>query len=337
MSALFILLAWAVYYVVLIVLEPFLVPLFWAVLTGFVIHPYKAKLTEFLQQWLVNVNEKNQPSVITSFQDALTFFNWSLESVGSKIISKWKFLLILLLALPIYHFVTFYPLDVTTPKIVEKWLEAFHYVEFVTWPIMASCAITYVVSVLFLYNENRKLIFQIFGCITWLITFFYGVNLIWPSIWMILIIGTIFYLASKVINREEEDKDTVDFPNKRQRFREAVLTVLSRMNSTQFVVDAAGVEGTPAAKVTTIPSASSTPFPTERLGIVQLFGCSSTILGCVYWFCHPPLQSQINRISATMVGQRHCQRENSTLFHHQFIYNGFILWFYELPLSENLI
>ena len=270
-SALFILLAWAVYYVVLIVLEPFLVPLFWAVLTGFVIHPYKSKLTEFLQQWLINVNEKNQPSFITSFQDALTFFNWSLESVGSKIISKWKFLLILLLALPVYHFVTFYPLDVTTPKIVEKWLEAFHYVEFVTWPIMASCAITYVISVLFLYNEKRRLIFQIFGCITWLIIFFYGVNLIWPPIWMILIIGTIFYSASKVINREG-DKDEVDFPNKRQRFRQAVLTVLSRMNSTQFVVD--GVEGTPA-KVATIPSASSTPFPAERIEKIEHPGVSA--------------------------------------------------------------
>ena len=253
-SALFILLAWAVYYVVLVVLEPFLVPLFWAVLTGFVIHPYKAKMTDFLQRWVLDVYEKNQPSLITTCQDCISFFNWSLESVGSKIISKWKFLLLLCLALPIYHFVTFYPLDVTTPQIVEKCFEAFHYVEFVTWPVMASCTITYVVSVLFLYDENRKLIFLIFGCITWTIIFFYCVNLIWPPIWMVLIIGTILYIASKIINRE--DKDEVDFPNKRQRFRQAVLTVLSRINSTQSVDNI----DSPRPTITTIPSASSTPF-----------------------------------------------------------------------------
>ena len=39
-------------YYVLVVLEPFLMPIFWAILTGFVIHPYKTQLADILREQL---------------------------------------------------------------------------------------------------------------------------------------------------------------------------------------------------------------------------------------------------------------------------------------------
>ena len=39
-------------YYVLVVLEPFLMPIFWAVMTGFVIHPYKTQLAAVLRSQL---------------------------------------------------------------------------------------------------------------------------------------------------------------------------------------------------------------------------------------------------------------------------------------------
>ena len=79
-SALFCILAWAVYYVVLIVLEPFLVPLFWAVLTGFVIHPYKTRLSEFLRQWICSLENKNEPAFLAISGDLLRTLYWNFWS-----------------------------------------------------------------------------------------------------------------------------------------------------------------------------------------------------------------------------------------------------------------
>ena len=39
-------------YYVLVVLEPFIMPMFWALMTGFVIHPYKTQLVETLRSHL---------------------------------------------------------------------------------------------------------------------------------------------------------------------------------------------------------------------------------------------------------------------------------------------
>ena len=127
-TALFCILAWAVYYVVLIVLEPFLVPLFWAVLTGFVIHPYKSQLSEFLREWINSLEDKNKPALLSIFGDLFLFVDWSCESIGSKIFSKWKLVLVIAIALPIYHFVTFYPLDVLTPGIIAQIWHAFKFI-----------------------------------------------------------------------------------------------------------------------------------------------------------------------------------------------------------------
>ena len=68
-GALFCVLAWAVYYVVLVVLEPFLLPLFWAGLTGFVIHPYKTTFTEFLRGWITGLQEQERPVFVATFID----------------------------------------------------------------------------------------------------------------------------------------------------------------------------------------------------------------------------------------------------------------------------
>ena len=39
-------------YYVLVVLEPFLMPIFWALMTGFVIHPYKTQVADILRKHL---------------------------------------------------------------------------------------------------------------------------------------------------------------------------------------------------------------------------------------------------------------------------------------------
>ena len=239
-SALFCILAWAVYYVVLIVLEPFLVPLFWAVLTGFVIHPYKTRLSEFLRQWICSLENKNEPAFLAISGDLLRTIDWSCESIGSKIFSKWKIVILIAIALPIYHFVTFYPLDVLTPGLIAKFWHTFKFVEFVTLPLMVSSAMAYVLSVLILWSEERKQIFQLCGCLVWSLFGLYVINLFWPPLWMMSFVGIIVYSFNKISrflddDGNDEGQDVVDFRSKRMRFRQAVITVLNRMNSSQYV------------------------------------------------------------------------------------------------------
>ena len=112
------------YYELLIFHEMFLQ----AVLTGFVIHPYKSQLSEFLRDWISSLENKDKPAFISISGDLLRFVDWSCESIGSKIFSKWKLVLFMAIALPIYHFVTFYPLDVLTPGIISQIWHAFKFI-----------------------------------------------------------------------------------------------------------------------------------------------------------------------------------------------------------------
>ncbi len=275
-TALFILLACAVYYVVLVVLEPFLVPLFWAVLTGFVIHPYKAKFTQSLRDWLQNLNdEHDKPAVIAIVTDLVHLIDWIFVSIGSKFLSKWKFMILLAIALPIYHYVTFYPLDVTTPSIISHLSKALSIMELVTWPLVASCVLTYGISVLILWQEERKNVFNVMGTCVWTLIAIYSLNQVWPPIWILALAGLIFYALTKLCKSSKDETDS-DSKSKRMRFREAVLTVLNRINSTQHLLD-----------VTTDsrsyhPSAVSTPAPTnanigqqERIEKIQHPGVSA--------------------------------------------------------------
>lgn len=259
-SALFCLLAWAVYYVVLVVLEPFLVPLFWAVLTGFVIHPYKTKFADVLRKWIANFDNHEKPVAISSFLGCLATFDWGCESIGSKILSKWKLVVAIGIALPIYHFVTFYPLDVTTPSLIFKAWHAFKFIEFITWPMLVSCMSTYCISVVFLWSEERQRIFQITGVVVWSLCALYVINLFWPPLWMlgsILALVYAFTKISKFLELEEKTEDETDSRQSKQiRFRQAVLTILNRMNSTYGNIMTDHPDG---GARNAYPSASSTP------------------------------------------------------------------------------
>ena len=61
--------------------------------------------------------------------------------------------------------------------------------EIVNLPLLVSSMITYGVSVIILWNENRSSIFQFIGSLTWTLFALYVINLIWPPLWMMSILG----------------------------------------------------------------------------------------------------------------------------------------------------
>jgi hypothetical protein len=217
-------------------------------MTGFVLHPYKTKFADKLRQWLANLEGQEHPVVISSCLELMNTIDWSCESIGSKVFKEWKVVLVMAIILPLYHFVTFYPLDVMTPTLVYKVLEVAKLVEYITLPPLIACVIAYLTSVLFLWTPERKLIFQITGSFVWFLCGLYSINLLWPPFW----IGILVFITYNILTRGSKPKDETDTKQRRHRFREAVLTVLTRMNMTQSgdAVDKTFVHQQPSAAST---------------------------------------------------------------------------------------
>ena len=89
----------------------------------------------------------------------------------------------------------------TTPVIISKIWNTFETVDFITWPIVASSSISYCLSVMFLWNEERHTIFQVFGCLLWGMIALYIIDLLWPPIWMMMMLGVLFYGLSKISSK----------------------------------------------------------------------------------------------------------------------------------------
>ena len=94
----FLVAAVATYYVS-VVMQPFLFPIFWAVLVGFVLHPYKVMLTGWTVWILEDIKDANVPSAIYGFsllwRGSISLCN----SVGDYFVSKVKVILVVSFAL----------------------------------------------------------------------------------------------------------------------------------------------------------------------------------------------------------------------------------------------
>ena len=78
-------LCWAVY----CVLEPFLHPLLWAVLTGLLLHPFKKTWTERISQWLDLLENNSIPLSAGLFLSPLFLFNHISKTLESTVVAYW--------------------------------------------------------------------------------------------------------------------------------------------------------------------------------------------------------------------------------------------------------
>jgi len=78
-----------VYYVYSI-LEPFIVPLFWALLSGVLLHPYKKGLTGRLRQSLMRLEKNDKNVMIAVTQNTFKSIDGIAEYIGEYFLEKWK-------------------------------------------------------------------------------------------------------------------------------------------------------------------------------------------------------------------------------------------------------
>ena len=72
------------------VLEPFVIPIFWAVLTGFIIHPYKTWMADTLRQLLVSFRTKSSetPAFLLCAATLIGTLDTFLDGIGSEVLAR---------------------------------------------------------------------------------------------------------------------------------------------------------------------------------------------------------------------------------------------------------
>lgn len=232
-TTLFGILALSVYYVLLVVLEPFLAPLFWALMTGFVLHPYKTHLASSLATWLARLNRSERPVALTTCIDGFLLVDKAFEYVGTRVFEDWKLLLAIVIGVPLLHVFPFATvLNSSTVSMIfmpaYKLLYFWQYVQFIH---VATICSAYCLAVLFMWTPERAQTFSFAAILLWTCLGCFCLNFLWPPILYglaLLALYTYVTLQTTDENVDETDSSSMEKSTARHRFREAIFTVLQR-------------------------------------------------------------------------------------------------------------
>lgn len=80
----------AAVYVLFLILEPFFKPLFWALLVGSLLHPFKYKLSNKLKSWFENLEKTNTSVVFGLMVIPVNVVNQASDTVGHQFKEHYK-------------------------------------------------------------------------------------------------------------------------------------------------------------------------------------------------------------------------------------------------------
>lgn len=80
----------AAIYVLFLILEPFFKPLFWALLVGSLLHPFKYKLSQKLKSWFETLNKSNTSVIVGLMALPVNAVNFASDTVGHQFIEHYK-------------------------------------------------------------------------------------------------------------------------------------------------------------------------------------------------------------------------------------------------------
>ncbi|XP_026760777.2 transmembrane protein 245 isoform X2 [Galleria mellonella] len=77
-------------YVLFLILEPFFKPLFWALLVGSILHPFKYKLSQKLKAWFEDLDKSNTSVIFGLMIIPVNVVNFASDTVGRQFINHYK-------------------------------------------------------------------------------------------------------------------------------------------------------------------------------------------------------------------------------------------------------
>lgn len=80
----------AAVYVLFLILEPFFKPLFWALLVGSILHPFKYKLSRKIKSWFEDLAKCNTSVIVGLMVIPMNVVNYASDTVGLQFIEHYK-------------------------------------------------------------------------------------------------------------------------------------------------------------------------------------------------------------------------------------------------------
>lgn len=263
-------------YYVYSILEPFIVPLAWALLTGVLLHPYKRKLTNSLRKDLENIEKNDQNVAVTIVKNTLKFSENLLDFVGKYFLSKWR-----LIVWTVMIGVGSYLVYIYTPHYCILACFKFRDWFFITIPeffdsiqtvhLYISC--TLFVSALLIIPQY-KVFCKMMSCITWLMVGSLALSYIWPPLMYVLTAAVIagYFTSESNGNTQTSDikeGDELD-GGEGNKIQSLVLYILNKLTILKNAPDELDSKQVDETHLPSQGPKASTPLPVKTGGAVNV-------------------------------------------------------------------
>nr|XP_049704548.1 transmembrane protein 245 isoform X2 [Helicoverpa armigera] len=163
----------AAMYVLYLILEPFFKPLFWALLVGSLLHPFKYKLSKKLKSWFEDLEKTNTSVVVGLMIIPVNVVNYASDTVGQQFIDHYKTVIGLLSAI----FVLPWLYNSVPRSLVCLFWQFSSFISFSTTLLISVCSsyitltifLAYIISVYILWTPQRASIFRMTSQLLWLV------------------------------------------------------------------------------------------------------------------------------------------------------------------------
>ncbi|XP_026742956.1 transmembrane protein 245-like isoform X2 [Trichoplusia ni] len=160
-------------YVLFLILEPFFKPLFWALLVGSLLHPFKYKLSKKLKSWFGDLEKSNTSVIVGLMVIPVNVVNFASDTVGQQFIEHYKTVIGLLSAI----FVLPWLYNSVPRSLVCLFWQFSSFISFSTTLLISVCSsyitltifLAYVISVYILWTPQRANIFRMTSQLLWLV------------------------------------------------------------------------------------------------------------------------------------------------------------------------
>ncbi|XP_038206565.1 transmembrane protein 245 isoform X2 [Zerene cesonia] len=163
----------AAVYVLFLILEPFFKPLFWALLVGSLLHPFKYKLSKKIKSWFENLERTNSCVIVGLSTIPVNIVNFASDTVGYQFREHYKAIIGLLSAI----FVLPWLYNAIPRSLCCLFWQLTSFINFSTTLLISLCtsyitltiALAYIISVYTLWSPEREGIFRVTSHILWLV------------------------------------------------------------------------------------------------------------------------------------------------------------------------
>ncbi|XP_061384472.1 transmembrane protein 245 isoform X2 [Danaus plexippus] len=168
-------------YVLFLILEPFFKPLFWALLVGSLLHPFKYKLSKKIKTWFEELEKSNSSVIYGLMVIPVDVINYASDTVGYQFRDHYKTVIGLLSAI----FILPWLYNGIPHSFSCIFWQLVSFISFSTTLLIKLCssyitmtfALAYMISIYFLWSPSRSGLFKVTSHILWLIIASFLANL----------------------------------------------------------------------------------------------------------------------------------------------------------------